>query len=346
MNPFRKLTQPPFPNAAVGISRDGASIVALERRGRAFGFGSAGFVPFAEGAVQPGFEDTNLSQPEEIADAVSELAASVRLNNQRRWSVALPEASARSTIITMEGATASGAELEEMLGWKIERAFHHPPADLRVARRRLKADERGRARYLVAGVRLAVLAEYEAVFERLGWDAGLVLPRHMGEAWWLMRGGSAGKSDTNRDALLVSSHEEGFTAVISRAGEPVLVRGVTCDPEDRLNELYRLLLFYRDRLAAGDASAPAESASESPDDVDDDGATASEILAAPAAHTIDRVLFIGEGLSEEDGARVVSDTLAAEPRLLRPADFHLDVPSGELRFDQIAAPAGLAALAY
>ena len=137
------------------------------------------------------------------------------------------------------------------------------------------------------GVRLAVLAEYEAVFERLGWDVGLVLPRHIGEAWWLMRSGNAGKPDASQDALLVSSHEEGFTAVISRAGEPVLVRGVACDAEDRLDELYRLLLFYRERLAVGDAGAHANPAGDSSDDIDGDDATTSDALA-PLAHTIDR----------------------------------------------------------
>ena len=56
-------------------------------------------------------------------------------------------------------------------------------------------------------VKKAVLAEYEAVLETLGWRAGLILPRHLGEAQWLVRNGGAG------DSLLLSGSSQGFTAL-------------------------------------------------------------------------------------------------------------------------------------
>ncbi len=165
----------------------------------------------------------------------------------------------------METAPASRAEAEEMLRWKTERALGAPLDELRVSRERLRPDAQGRARHLVAGVRLSVLAEYEQVFAALDWQAGLVVPRHMGEAWWLMRdgGGATSASGAGGDSLLVSSHTEGFTAVILRAGAPLYVRGVICETEDRADELYRFLLFYRDRTspqAAEGADAPPPAA--------------------------------------------------------------------------------------
>lgn len=341
MNLFRKLTQPPYPNSAIGLDSDGASIVALERRGKRYRLRSAGYVNFAEELVHPSFDDPNIISAQELADTLLELSTSVGMNRQTHWSVTLPEATTRSALLTIEGAPNSRAELEEMLGWKIERAFHHSLGEMRIARYRLSPDERGRVRYLVTGVRLSVLAEYEDVLRRLGWQAGLILPRHMGEAWWLMRDSPLG------DALLVSSHEEGFTALISRDGEPVIVRNVLCDAEDSADELFRLLLFYRDRLAASPHAAA--------DDVGGEVGAEEMTLAATnaygaegtahSARTIERVLIVGDGMDEATAHSVIADTLDTRPRLLRPEDFSLTIPTTEMRFDQIAAPAGLAALA-
>lgn len=335
MNPFRILTQPPYPNAAVGLARGAASVVSLDRSSRnSFRVRRAGFAILADGLLTPGFEDANIPAPDELAELLAELATTTGMGAEKNWSVCLPEATTRSTVLTIEGAPAAGAEMEEMIGWKIERAFHHPLDDLRVARRRLSADERGRARYFVTGTRLDVLAEYEAVFARLGWHAGLILPRHLGEAWWLMHNNGVGDDAGADDALLVSSHAEGFTAIVLRDNEPLLVRGATCEGDDCADELYRLLLFYRDRLAAHADAAGAT----------DDDETATDANAAPA-HRIGRVLIVGERIDEDTTRRVIADTLDYEPRFLRPEDFSLSIPTSDLRFDHIAAPAGLAALA-
>ena len=62
------------------------------------------------------------------------------------------------------------------------------------------------------------------------------------------------------DSLLVSSHAEGFTAALLRGPRPLLIRSITCEPEDRADELYRFLLFYRDRTspqaAEGEVATP------------------------------------------------------------------------------------------
>ena len=325
MNPFNKLISPRFPPAAVGLAEDGASVVQLERRGGGFSVRSAGFLPLPAGLVRPGFDEPNLSDAGELARALTELTSDAGLARRRRWSVALPEASTRTSILTMETAPASRAEGEEMLRWKTERALGARLDELRVSRERLQSDPQGRARYLVSAVRLSVLAEYEQVFARLGWHAGLILPRHMGEAWWLMRDDS---EDRASDSLLVSSHAEGFTAVILRAGQPLFVRAVSCEVEDRADELYRFLLFYRDR------NAPP--------------AVEGETQPAPAVITdrIGRLLVAGSGLDYNQASAIVQETLTVPPRPVGAADLRISFPSSEIDFQQIAAPAGLAALAW
>ncbi len=209
-----------------------------------------------------------------------------------------------------------------MLRWKIERTVGAPLDELRVARERLAPDAQGRARYLLTAVRSSVLDEYEAVFAALGWHTGLVVPRHMGESTWLKRDGGSGA-----DSLLVSSHADGFTAVVLRAGQPLYVRGVICEVEDRTDELYRFMLFYRDRTAAPGSAVVGESAH------------------APA-ETIGQLLVAGTGLDAEQASAIVEETLAAPPRTLHASDVRLSFPSDQLDFRLIAAPAGLAALAW
>lgn len=324
MNPFKSLTSPRLPPAAVGLSTEGAGVVALDHRRDSFAVRKAGYVPFPEELLRPSFDDGNITNVDELAETLAELVTNVGMAKRSRWSVALPEGATRTSILTLESATSSRAETEEMMRWKMERVMAAPLDELRISRERMKVDAHGRARYLVTAVRLSVLAEYEAVFERLGWQAGLILPRHMGEAWWLMTGVRA---MAGVDSLLVSSHREGFTAVVLRGGQPLLLRGVICDVEDRADELYRFLLYYRDR------NAPA---------IVESGVDAAVV----SGETIEHLLVAGSGLDYEQARAIIEETLSFSPRPLRAEDVRLSFPSDEIDFNLIAAPAGLAALAW
>jgi hypothetical protein len=315
MNPLSKLARPRLPSSAVGLTGSSAAVVSLDRRRDAFVVKRAGITPLPEGLLRPGFDESNVADVDELAGVLNGLAESTGLARKRRWSVALPEAAARTAILTLESASASRAETEQMLRWKIERTFGAGADELRVSRHRLRGDSQGRARYLATAARASVLAEYEAVFDAIGWRAGLLLPCHMGEEQWLMRAREAS------DSLLVSSHAEGFTAALLRDNQPLLVRSITCDPEDRADELYRFLLFYRDRM--------------SPSGGDGEGAA-----------VVGRLLVAGQGIAEDQALSIVEETLSARPRLLRAEDARLTLPSRELPFAQLAAPAGLAALAF
>src|SRR5947209_14902707 len=120
MNPLSRLISPRYPSAAAGLSGDGAGVVQLERRGGSLAVRSAGYLPLPAGLLRPGFDEPNVADPSELAAALSELVTSAGLLKRRRWSVALPEASTRTSILTMETAPASRAEGEEMLRWKTE----------------------------------------------------------------------------------------------------------------------------------------------------------------------------------------------------------------------------------
>ncbi|MER3427412.1 MAG: hypothetical protein C4334_04805 [Pyrinomonas sp.] len=308
---FGKVLRPSFPPTAIGLERGVVTLVLLGKRGARLTLQRAAHVTLDREIFDPNFDAQNISDPDEFAAALADLATRTGLEKQVRWSVSLPEDVARTTILALETKPASRNELEEMLQWKIERAFGTNPAEMRVARRRLRPDREGRERYLVTGITLRVLDEYEAVFAALGWKAGLILPRHLCEAWWLLR------DERAEDSLLVSLHAQGFTGLVIRMGEPLVVRRVVCDADERLDELHRFLLFYRDRLTR---------------DAEDE---------VPPA----RLLVIGSELQE--AVAVATEALESPPQLVGPSFVGLDLPDdARPNFGEIAAPAALASLAW
>jgi hypothetical protein len=146
----------------------------------------------------------------------------------------------------------------------------------------------------------------------LGWRAGLILPRHLGEAQWLVRNGTIG------DSLLLSKSSQGFTGVIFRDKHPLIIRTVTCTEDEFEDEFYRLLLFYRDR-------------------------TAPEVGAGQG---LTRLMIIGEGITKQRAGDIVQETTGADLRPLEAEELGLQLPSREFNFDSIAAPAGLATMSW
>jgi hypothetical protein len=310
MSLLSKLVSPWYPPMAVGLEKGFASVVQLERGRGGCTVRRAATYNLSESIINPSFESQNIQNPSQLASILSELVASAGLMRQKRWSVSLPEATARTLVLTMEGP-ASGSELQEVLTWKMERGFGISLDELSVTREPLQTDTQGRARYMAIGIRKAVLAEYESVFSALGWRVGLILPRHVGEAQWLLRTGASG------DALLLSASSEGFTAIIFREKYPLILRSVNCSAPECEDELYRLLMFYCDRRS------------------DDEPESQSRLS---------RLMVVGDGLTGRRVTEIVNETTGSDLRPLGASELGLNLPGPDLSFDAIAAPAGLAAL--
>jgi hypothetical protein len=312
-NPLSKLINPWYPSTALGFEKGLATMVQLDRgRGGTSSLRRAATVALPESLIRPSFDEPNISDPAELSAALRDLATSAGLLQQKRWSVALPDAASRTLILTLESQPASNMELEEVLTWKMERGFGASVEELAIARERLPADAQGRARYLVVATRATILGEYESALNSLGWRAGLIVPRHIGEGQWLTMNGTAG------DALLLSSSEKGFTAVVFRGKQPLIIRSVNCDADDCEDELYRVLLFYRDRRGGEEEKG----------------------------QQLSRVLVVGELLEKARVCAIVNETLGADLRSLGAADLGLQLATRELSFDAIAAAAGLATLSW
>lgn len=313
-NMFSRIIEPWYPASAIGLDKGIASVVQLERvRGNACRLRRAASTNIGDTLIRPSFDEPNILNGAQLAAVLKDLAASAGLLKQKRWSLSLPEATARTVVFTMESASQSAGELKDVLKWKVERSFGTPIEELSVSRQRLHKDAQGRDRYLAVAVKKSVLAEYEHVLESLGWRAGLILPRHLGESQWLMRNGSVG------DSLLVSASSQGFTGVVFRDKHPLILRSINCAESEFEDEFYRFLLFYRDR------NVP-------------EGAGENVPLA--------RLMVIGDGITKERAGEIVNETTGGHLRPLAAEDLGLQLPTRDLSFDSIAAPAGLATLSW
>jgi Tfp pilus assembly PilM family ATPase len=304
------LTQPKYPKAALGLQADSISALALEGGRRQYSIRQAASVELAPGTLDPSFLETNILDPLGFAAALSEAVEAAGLMGQKRWSVALPGSAARTAILALEAEPASKQELEEVLDWKAEQSFGAPAQEMRLALEKIAPDKDGRSRYFATAVRLAVIDEYESHFESRGWQAGMILPRAVAEANWLVQGNG------HADSMLISGNSEGFTALLLRGGEPAVVRSVTCAPEEVEDEIYRLVMFYNDRFAAG------------------------------TGPLLERLLVIGRSLVPEKIRTIASEALGRNVSILSPSDVGLNLPGSGLTFDEIAAPSGLAALGF
>jgi hypothetical protein len=306
------LTQPSFPKAAIGFEKGAITALALQKEGRGqFGIRQAATVELPSHLLTPSFLEPNISNARELGVLIEEAVESAGLLNQKRWSVSLPSNTARTTIFTLENEPNSSKEAEEILDWKAEQMFGTPAAELRISREKISADKDGKSRYFASAVKLAVIDEYETVFEAFGWKTGLILPRAVSEAKWLL------DRKNTIDSLLISSQDDGFTALLLRGDEPTVVRTVTCSESERDDEIFRLLMFYKDRL--GDERS---------------------------GNFLERLLVVGKNIVPAKLREISADALGRSLTVLRPDDVGLLIPAGSLNFDDIAAPAGLAALVW
>lgn len=309
---FSALTQPNYPTAALGIEQDFVIALALQKEGKGnFGIKQAATVELPEHLIEPNFIEKNVSSSNEMIVFLEEAITNAGLRKNKRWSVSLPSNVARTAILTLEDQPASKNELEDVLDWKAETSFGVPSGELRISREKISPDANGNRRYFATAVKLSVIDEYETIFERLGWQAGLILPRAVSESRWIS------DADSKEDALLISSQNDGFTAMLIRGDEPAVVRSVTCNKSERDDEIYRLLVYYQDRFTGNEKG-----------------------------NLLDKFLVIGRDFVPERLREITAEAFGEALEILRPEDVGLNIPERSLSFDEVAAPAGIASLGF
>jgi Tfp pilus assembly PilM family ATPase len=306
---FDTLTAPNLPRTSLSISETHLSLITLRRKGREFEPRNLGVLRLPGGVVRASFTEPNIANEPVLIEHLSRTAAQAGMKNVRMLSVSLPPGSARCMVAALDSVPGSRAELAQLIEWKAERGTGQKAGDLRISYSRL-SDLSGRPQYLISAVAEQVVSQYEQIFKRLGWQAGMITPPTIGEAQWLIRQG------LDDDQVVVSVNERGFDAVIVRGKEPLLVREVECAPEERENEFFRLMVFYRDRLAREGPEAP-----------------------------LSRLLTIGAGSEQRRFRDVLSSAMDRNVVALDPPQIGLRVDPNA-PFNYFAAAGGLATMAW
>src|SRR6476661_5476468 len=304
------LTEPNFPKAAIGIEQEAVTALALQREGKGrFSIDRAATIEMPVNLLTPGFVERNIASQPEFRVILEDAVGSAGLMRQKNWSVTLPSNTARSAVLVLDSETA-GTNLDEVLDWKAEQSFGVPAGELRITRQKIADSREGRPRWFATAIKLSVIDEYETVFESLGWKAGLILPKAVGETRWLMGEKNA------PDSMLISEQNDGFTAMLIRNNEPTVVRSVTCSTAEIDDEIYRLLMFYHDRFAAESSSV------------------------------LEKLLVIGKSFVPARIREISADALGQALDTMRAEDIGLNLPSGSFTLNDVAAPAGLASFGY
>jgi Tfp pilus assembly PilM family ATPase len=210
------LTEPKFPKTALGIERESITAVELVRESGRFTVRRASTIELPPGLVSPSFTEKNISDPAQFRHFLGEALTVSGVLDQRAWSVSLPGSTARCAILSFDKTALEKGSYDEIIDWKAEQSFGAPAVELRIQREKIAAEDR-RVRFFATAVKLSVLDEYESAFESLGLKAGLIIPRALSELKWLYSGSSFVAS------LLISSQEDGFTALLLHEGQPAVV---------------------------------------------------------------------------------------------------------------------------
>src|SRR5262249_28945635 len=301
--------EPRIPHIGAGFVDDRFVVVDMQKKHGVLTIAANAYTVLPTDLLRPGFDSPNITNLGELAEIILQTAEGAGLANRKKWSVTLPEAVARTVVVAVEGNPTSRKEIDEIVSWKVERALGISTSGFRLARGRLP-DASGGQRYLVTVSPEGVLSEYEAVFQRIGWQVGLLLPKLLGEAEWLL-----GRS-TSGDKLLISAYNGGFSSMVVRGAEPLLIRNHDSG-QSFADEIYRVVLFYLDKFRSG-----------------------LELQSG-----LEQLMVIGD-LDRDEAMQAVADATGSAPRLLTPSDLGLDLRGEPISFDSIAAASGPALLAW
>jgi Tfp pilus assembly PilM family ATPase len=298
------LSAPTMPSISLAVTPSHVALVEMHKRGGNLIPKKLGVQNLRDGLVVPSLTDVNITKEAEFIDQLRSLADQAGFGKKLSLSLSLPEGSARSLVINLDQKPATHAELAQMIEWKMSRTTNIKVSEMRMDFQEL-SQEGGQPRWLVSAVSANIIQQYERLLAQLGWHAGVVLPQHIGEAQWLVRN----RLDNNQDQVLVSVNPHGFVVVIVRGEEPLLIREINCALNEREDEFYRLMIFYKDKYA------PSQG--------------------------LKNMLVLGEPNEQIVFSQALSSALQDHPQKLSPTALGLTLDSSA-PFNRFAAAAGLA----
>ncbi len=238
----RTLVEPTLPLVAVEVRPRALAAVRLVREGRGLSLGAAAAVDLPGGALEVSLARPNVTDPEAFRGALGAALERVGALSGGDVSLVLPDPAVRLALVPADGLRGRRSDAEATIRFRLHKAL---PFDVRAARLAWAAPRGEHA--LVAVASDEVLRGYEDALESLGFRPGLVEPASLA----LLSAVEA--EPASGDRLLVNWDDGYVSFVLTRAGQPLLVRTLPGDAgRDAVpRHAASTLQFHRDRLGGG-----------------------------------------------------------------------------------------------
>jgi type IV pilus assembly protein PilM len=230
------------PPVAVELSPQGVLAAASPGAGKPPVYA---FEPLPHGALVPGISEPNLRAPEAVANAMR--AALGQLSPRTRSvTVVVPDTVVRVFVLDFDSLPAKAAEAIPILRFRLRKMV---PFDVEHAgvSYQILLETKTECKVLAAVLPGPVLAEYEAVVRRAGFEPGSVLPTSLA---------ALGAIDSTDPVLIANLSALALTTAITHGQDLLLYRTLDLpeEPAQRLQEVQRgvsvAAAYFEDKLGA------------------------------------------------------------------------------------------------
>jgi type IV pilus assembly protein PilM len=230
------------PPVAVELSPQGVLAAASPGAGKPPVYA---FEPLPHGALVPGISEPNLRAPEAVANAMR--AALGQLSPRTRSvTVVVPDTVVRVFVLDFDSLPAKAAEAIPILRFRLRKMV---PFDVEHAgvSYQILLETKSECKVLAAVLPGPVLAEYEAVVRRAGFEPGSVLPTSLA---------ALGAIDSTDPVLIANLSALALTTAITHGQDLLLYRTLDLpeEPAQRLQEVQRgvsvAAAYFEDKLGA------------------------------------------------------------------------------------------------
>jgi type IV pilus assembly protein PilM len=253
------LLEPDYPLTAIEVRPRSVGAVRAVLERRRVGLGTAASVPLADGTLNLSMVQPNVVDVQAFREVVRAVLERAGIGLQGEVGLVLPDPVARVSLVPANDLAGKGAtEAEDLIRFKLRKAVPFDIKDARVAFRlpRVMTPD---AQAVAVVMARPVLEGYEEALTSLGLQPGLV------ELSGMAILGAVEVSHAVGDRLIVNWDDGYVSLLLTRAGEPVLVRTLTGEAasthDDVVREVANTVLYYREKLGgAGLASVVVRSA--------------------------------------------------------------------------------------
>jgi type IV pilus assembly protein PilM len=255
---IQKFFEPSLPLVACEINRRSIVLVRLDSRNPAF-VDRLAVSPLSEGLVSPSLVQPNIADLSDFVAALKSALAKAEIKTTR-ISLALPDASAKVSLHSLDKLPGNDNEKQQLLRWKLKKTVPFNIDEAHVASLDHKLAN-GKHLVLTVCIQREVLAQYEEAFQKLGIHAGYVCLSSFA-AFELVA-----KIDPELEqssVMLIRVRSSGVSSLISQNGHVVFFRQTDVNDEtegfeqrtanvgnlpDLFDEIHPCVTYYQDKLS-------------------------------------------------------------------------------------------------